>query len=145
MRGRARATSLRLCKRSVNTAFHRRRVGDFGGTWTLPRIVGSAKARELYLLSDRINAEEALRIGLVSRLLPHDELLPHIRQIADRIASFAPLALQRVKENLNDAERLSFHEHLEAEAARDAFCCATRMRRRQRSLHPKRAAAFQGH
>jgi 2-(1,2-epoxy-1,2-dihydrophenyl)acetyl-CoA isomerase len=143
------ACDLRYASASAvfNTAFLTAAVsGDFGGTWTLPRIVGSAKARELYLLSDRINAEEALRIGLVSRLLPHDELLPHIRQIADRIASFAPLALQRVKENLNDAERLSFHEHLEAEAARHAFCCATRdATEAAEAFIQKRAAAFQGH
>ena len=40
--------------------------GDYGGTWTLPRIVGSAKAREMYILNSKVTAEEALRIGLCS-------------------------------------------------------------------------------
>ena len=47
--------------------------GDFGGTWTLSRIVGPGKARELYLLGDRIDAAEAHRIGFLSRVLPADE------------------------------------------------------------------------
>ncbi len=130
-----------------NTAFLAAAMpGDFGGTWTLPRIVGNAKARELDLLAERFDADEALRIGLVSAVLSHDELLPRVRQVGEGIAGFAPLALRRVKENLNDAERLSLHEHLEAEAGRHAFCCATRdAREAAEPFVHKRAPAFLGH
>jgi 2-(1,2-epoxy-1,2-dihydrophenyl)acetyl-CoA isomerase len=130
-----------------NTAFLAAAVsGDFGGTWTLPRIVGSAKARELYLLAERFDAAEALRIGLVSGVQPPDDLLTHVRGVGVRIASFAPLALKRVKENFNDAERSSLQEHLEAEAARHAFCCATRdAGEAAEAFIQKRAPAFQGH
>jgi 2-(1,2-epoxy-1,2-dihydrophenyl)acetyl-CoA isomerase len=145
----ASACDLRYASASAvfNTAFLAAAVsGDFGGTWTLPRIVGSAKARELYLLAERFDAAEALRIGLVSGVLPPDELLPHARRVSDRIASFAPLALSRVKENLNDAERCSLQEHLEAEAARHAFCCATRdAKEAAEAFVQKRAPSFQGH
>lgn len=143
------ACDLRYASASAvfNSAFLPAAVsGDFGGTWTLPRIVGGAKARELYMLSERFDAEEALRIGLVGGVLPPDELMPHIRRAGDRIASFAPLALRRVKENLNDAEGLSFQEHLEAEAGRHAFCCATRDAvEAAEAFVQKRAPAFQGH
>lgn len=109
-----------------NTAFLGAAVsGDFGGTWTLPRIVGDGKARELYLLSERFDAAEALRIGLVSEVLPAEKLQAYVREMGEQIAGSAPLALQRVKENLNDAERLSFAQHLEIEAERHAYCCAT--------------------
>jgi 2-(1,2-epoxy-1,2-dihydrophenyl)acetyl-CoA isomerase len=93
--------------------------GDFGGTWTLPRIVGPAKARELYLLSPRFDATEAERIGLVSKTLPDvDQLLEHVRSIADQVVNAAPIAVRNIKANLNDALRLSFAESLDREAAR---------------------------
>jgi len=93
--------------------------GDFGGTWTLSRIVGPAKARELYLLSPRFDATEAERIGLVSKTLPDvDQLLEHVRSVADQIVHAAPIAVRNIKANLNDALRLSFAELLDREAAR---------------------------
>lgn len=92
--------------------------GDFGGTWTLPRIVGPAKARELYLLSPRFDAAEAERIGLVSRVLPDEDLMDHVRSVAEDVASAAPIAVRQMKANLNDGLRLSFPELLDREAAR---------------------------
>jgi len=93
--------------------------GDFGGTWTLPRIVGPAKARELYLLSPRFDAAEAERIGLVSRTLPNvEQLMAHVRTVADQIVHAAPIAVRNIKANLNDALRLSFSELLDREAER---------------------------
>lgn len=99
--------------------------GDFGGTWTLPRIVGGAKARELYMLSPRFDAHEAERIGLVSRTLPDGDLMPHVRSVADDLVHSAPIALRQMKANLNDAERLSFSELLDREAARHIAALAT--------------------
>lgn len=129
-----------------NTAFLTAAVsGDFGGTWTLPRIIGSAKARELYLLAERFDSEVALRIGLVSAVVPADDLVPHVRRVTDRIVGFAPLALRRVKENLNDAERLSLREHLASEADRHAFCCTTSdAKEAATAFVQKRAAVFRG-
>jgi 2-(1,2-epoxy-1,2-dihydrophenyl)acetyl-CoA isomerase len=93
--------------------------GDFGGTWTLPRIVGPAKARELYLLSPRFDAAEAERIGLVSKTLGSvEELMEHVRSIADQVVHAAPIALRSMKANLNDALRLGFAELLDREAER---------------------------
>jgi 2-(1,2-epoxy-1,2-dihydrophenyl)acetyl-CoA isomerase len=92
--------------------------GDFGGTWTLPRIVGSARARELYLLSDRFTAEEAERYGFVSKVLPDEELLPYVCSVAEPLLAAAPIALNRIKQNLNDAEEVPFSEALDREADR---------------------------
>jgi len=104
---------------NFNVAFRNAGLsGDFGGTWTLSRIVGPAKARELYLLSPRFDAAEAERIGLVSKALPDGDLMSHVAEVADDIVSSAPFAVRQMKANLNDALRLSLTELLDREAAR---------------------------
>jgi 2-(1,2-epoxy-1,2-dihydrophenyl)acetyl-CoA isomerase len=109
-----------------NTAFLNAGLsGDFGGTWSLTRIVGNAKARELYLLAERFGADEAERIGLVSKVLPDAELMDYVRAIARRLADSAPIALRRIKQNLNDATRLGFAEALDHEADRHSRCGMT--------------------
>ncbi|MEO6959035.1 MAG: enoyl-CoA hydratase-related protein [Burkholderiaceae bacterium] len=67
--------------------------GDFGGHYFLPRIVGISKARELYLTSPMIDATEALRIGLVNKVLEPGDLLPGVREMAEAIASGPRTAL----------------------------------------------------
>ncbi len=119
--------------------------GDFGGTWTLPRIVGSARARELYLLSDRLSADEAERIGLVSKVLPDEELMPHVRSIAERLVASAPVALRRIKENLNDAEDISFSQALIGEAERHVRTGTTEdAREAGAAFREKRTPVFKG-
>jgi 2-(1,2-epoxy-1,2-dihydrophenyl)acetyl-CoA isomerase len=91
-------------------------VPDSGATWFLPRLVGQAKAAELALLGDPIPAEEALRIGLVSRVVPDAELLAEARALADRIAAGAPLALSLTKTALERAATIDLETALEGEA-----------------------------
>lgn len=115
------AADLRYCsERAVfNTAFATAGLsGDFGGTWTLPRIVGSAKARELYFLAEKFDSLEAERIGLVSRRVPDTELMDVVLGVAHRLAGFAPLTLRAIKANLNDASGSSMSEVMDAEADR---------------------------
>jgi enoyl-CoA hydratase len=69
----------------------------FGGTQLLSRRVGTARARELCMTGDMIGAEEALRIGLVNAVVPHEELLPRVRAVAEKIASKGPLAVAGIK------------------------------------------------
>jgi enoyl-CoA hydratase/carnithine racemase len=78
-------------------------IADIGGLWRLPQIVGPSRAAELLFTGDVIDAAEAERIGLVSRVVPHAELLPAARQLASRIAANAPLALRYMKEGLRRA------------------------------------------
>ena len=91
-------------------------VPDSGATWFLPRIVGQARAAELALVGDPISAEEALRIGLVSRVVPNDELLPQARALADRIAAGAPMAVALTKGALERAATIDLETALEGEA-----------------------------
>ncbi len=75
-------------------------IADIGGLWRLPAIVGPAKAAELLFTGDPIDAVEALRIGLVSEVVPHGELMTRARALAGRIAANAPLALRSMKAGL---------------------------------------------
>ena len=99
--------------------------GDFGGTWTLSRIVGPAKARELYLLNEKVRAAEALSLGLVTRVVPDGRLRDEAWDLAQRLATGPPLALARIKQNLNDSEVVDFASALDLEARRQAESAAT--------------------
>lgn len=97
-------------------------VPDSGATWTLPRLVGGAKAAELALLGEAVTAEEALRIGLVGRVVPADELPAAARALALRLAAAAPAALAATKRLLDGAFEHDLAAALEAEAsAQDAL------------------------
>ena len=76
-------------------------VPDSGATWFLPRLVGSARAAEMALVGDPVDAAEALRIGLVSKVVPAEDLLAEARAIADRIAASAPRAIALTKHALD--------------------------------------------
>lgn len=142
------ACDLRYCSESAkfNTAFMTAGLsGDFGGTWTLPRIVGPAKARELYLLAEKFDATEAARIGFVSAVLPDGELLPFVRDKAARVAGFAPLTMKAIKENLNDSVDHSFADQLDLEADRHVRCGRTEdAREAARAFLEKRQPVFNG-
>jgi 2-(1,2-epoxy-1,2-dihydrophenyl)acetyl-CoA isomerase len=142
------AADIRYCAESAvfNTAFMTAGLsGDFGGTWTLPRIVGPAKARELYLLAEKFRAPEAERTGLVSAVLPDAELLPFVRARAERVAGFAPLTVRAIKANLNDALDAGFAAMLDREADRHTRCGRTEdAREAARAFLEKRPPVFHG-
>ncbi len=72
-------------------------VGTIGGTFILRQLVGLSKAMELTLTGDLIDAQEALRLGIVSKVVPDDELLDEARVMARKLASGPPLAQQAIK------------------------------------------------
>jgi 2-(1,2-epoxy-1,2-dihydrophenyl)acetyl-CoA isomerase len=74
--------------------------GDYGVAWFLTRLVGTAKARELLYLSERLDASAALELGLVNAVLPDEELLPHVLQTARTLAAGPRAALGLMKANL---------------------------------------------
>ncbi|MEH6583772.1 MAG: enoyl-CoA hydratase-related protein [Halioglobus sp.] len=77
--------------------------GDFGGSYFLTQLVGPSKARELYFLSERIDADNALAMNLVNWLAPHDELKTRTVQMAQRLAAMPLLTWRNMKQNLNIA------------------------------------------
>ena len=92
-------------------------TGDYGGTYLLTQLVGTAKARELYLLADRINMTEAERLGIVNWVVPADELAAKTKEIATRLASGPSVAHRLIKDNLNRALKSTFAECLDMESA----------------------------
>jgi enoyl-CoA hydratase/carnithine racemase len=87
--------------------------GD-GGCWLLPRMVGASRAAELALTGDTIDADEALRIGLVSRIVESDRLLDEALALADRIAANPPQVLRWTKQLLLQARNGTLDEALDA-------------------------------
>lgn len=91
-----------------------------GGTQRLPRLVGLGQAMRLTLTGDMIGAAEALQIGLVEMVVPHDELRATTLALAQRIAGMSPLTVRVAKEALRASERLPLGEGIVYE--RDLFC-----------------------
>ncbi len=92
-------------------------VPDSGATWLLPRLVGLGRAAELAYLPDPIGAEDALRIGLVNRIVPADRLLDEARSLARRLAEAAPVAIALTKRALARSLETGLDDALEYEAA----------------------------
>jgi len=98
------ACDLRIAAENATFALAFGRVGlvpDSGATWLLPRLVGGARAAEIALLNEPVSASGALAMGLVSRVVPGQELGDAAREIAGRLAAGAPLALALTKRALN--------------------------------------------
>ena len=118
--------------------------GDWGGTWTLTRLVGTAKARELYLLGDMVNADEALACGMVNRVAEDASLLSATMAIARRIADMPQVAAGYVKRNLHAAETGDFQTSLDLEAFHQARCSETEDHREAvKAFAEKRKPVFQ--
>jgi 2-(1,2-epoxy-1,2-dihydrophenyl)acetyl-CoA isomerase len=98
---------------------------DGGSSWSLPRIVGMRKALEIHLLSERFDAHEAWRIGLVNRVVARDQLDATVSEIARSIAEGPALALRNVKRLLRDASHRTLSEQLRAESDSFAQCSTT--------------------
>lgn len=96
--------------------------GDFGGHYFLPRIVGPAKARELFLLSPMLPAAQAAAMGLLNDVFDADLLEAKVGAIARALAEGPQPAMGCIKANLNDGLRLPLSEMLDAECARHVAC-----------------------
>ena len=88
----------------LTTAFARVAfAGDYGGTWFLTRLVGSSKAKELYYFSERLSAEDALRLGIINAIFPAADFEREVMERARRLAQGPSVAYRYMKENLNRA------------------------------------------
>jgi 2-(1,2-epoxy-1,2-dihydrophenyl)acetyl-CoA isomerase len=100
-------------------------VPDSGGTWLLPRLVGPAKAMELSITGDVVDAQEALRIGLVNRVVPADDLPDEVASVAARLASMPTVAIGETKALLQASGASTLQQALDAEARAQARMAQT--------------------
>ncbi len=99
--------------------------GDYGGSYFMTKLVGTAKARELYYLSDRITASEALRIGLTNYICEPEALMDKTMEIARRLAKGPSVAYRYMKENLNRALVGELDDCMDLEATHHVHCGQT--------------------
>jgi enoyl-CoA hydratase/carnithine racemase len=119
------ACDLRIAVRGMKLGLLEHKYGllpDLGGTYWLPRIVGPAKAKELIFTAETIDADEALRIGLVNRLVDDDELEAAVTGLAERIAAQPPIAVRGTKRAIDRAAGQSIGEGLREAAVGQAEC-----------------------
>jgi 2-(1,2-epoxy-1,2-dihydrophenyl)acetyl-CoA isomerase len=118
---------------------------DGGSTYFLPRIVGYAKAFELMATGDIIGAPEALTLGLVNRVVPFEELDSTVNGIAARLATAAPIALQKIKQGLNHGQNSDLASALDFEAVNQDACFHSEdFMEGVKAFIEKRKASFQG-
>lgn len=120
------ACDLRIAsdRASIGQTFNR--IGlhpDWGGTWFVPRLVGPARAAELFFLADMVPADEAERLGLVNRVVPHDRLMDEAVGLARRLAAKPALSLRLAKEAIRRSAGATLEEMLafEEDAQRACF------------------------
>jgi 2-(1,2-epoxy-1,2-dihydrophenyl)acetyl-CoA isomerase len=120
--------------------------GDYGGTFFMSQLVGTAKARELYFLSDRVSAEEALRLGLANWVCEADELTSKTKEIADRLAKGPTVAYRYMKENFARAiSSGDVDDCLDLEATHHVHCGQTEDHRNAtKAFVEKKEPVFQG-
>ncbi len=121
--GWAMACDFRVATASAlfNTAFLDVAVaGDMGLPWSLPRLVGAARARELSFFPRRIPASEAHQLGLVNEVFDDEAVLGGVDDFVARLAAAAPLALRGMKQNYLDAEVMGFSDYITTESERHA-------------------------
>jgi 2-(1,2-epoxy-1,2-dihydrophenyl)acetyl-CoA isomerase len=119
--------------------------GDYGGSYFLTQLVGAAKARELYFLSDRVTAEEALRLGLANIVCEPPQLAERTTALARRLADGPTIAYRYMKENLNRAMAGDVDDCMDLEATHHVHCAQTEDHREaSRAFVEKRQPVFKG-
>ncbi len=119
------ACDLRIAARGTTFGMLEAKYGlmpDLTGTQLLPRVVGPAKAKELVFTADRIDADEALRIGLVNRVVDDDELEEAVGALAERLAAQPPIAIRWAKRAIDASTTMPVREGLRFEHEGQTEC-----------------------
>ena len=120
--------------------------GDYGGTYFLTQMLGSAKARELYLLSPVLTAQEALGLGMVSKVVEDAEVEKAAHELAMSLAQGPSITLGYIKSNINNAETMTLEACFDAEAIHHTRCSDTDDHKEAaQAFVEKRKPVFQGH
>jgi len=119
--------------------------GDFGGSFFLTQLVGTAKARELYFTADMLDAQQALALGLVNKVVPDSRLEEETLSLAGRLARGPRIAYRYMKRNLNAAESGTLKDLLDIEAWHHTRCGETADHKEAaRAFVEKRDPVFRG-
>ncbi len=118
---------------------------DWGGIWFLPRLVGYAKAAELIFSGEVIDAQEALRIGLVNKVVPHEELPKATKEFALKFMKSAPFPVALAKRALQNFSRIDLPQALDQEGLAQSLCWNSEDREEgMKSFVEKRDPVFKG-
>lgn len=143
------ACDFRVMADSAKMAFLFARVGlagaDMGAAFLLPRVIGLARATELLMLGDSVDAVTCERIGLCHRVVPRDRVDTEARALADRLAAGPTFAHGMTKELMNQELSMALDAAIEAEAQAQQICMQTRdFREAYEAFVGKRAPKFEG-
>jgi len=119
--------------------------GDYLGSYFITKLVGPAKAKELYFFSDKLDAQQALAIGLVDRVVPDAKLEEETLAFARRLASGPPVAYRLIKQNINAAMSERLEDVMTLEARNMVRCIETQDSKEAiKAFLEKREATFRG-
>jgi enoyl-CoA hydratase len=142
------ACTMRIASRNAKLGQPEVKLGiipGYGGSQRLPRLCGKGVAHELILTGEMITADEALRIGLVNRVVEPAELLATAEAIAKKIIANPPVAVKYALEAVERGMEMPQEEGLHLEATLFGLCCATQdMREGTRAFLEKRPPKFEG-
>ena len=142
------ACTIRLASKTAKLGQPEVKLGiipGYGGSQRLARLCGKGVAHELVLTGEMVSADEALRIGLVNRVVEPAELIPAAEALARKIIANAPLAVKFAMEAVEHGMEMPQEEGLFLEATLFSLCCATEdMREGTRAFLEKRPAQFKG-
>jgi enoyl-CoA hydratase len=142
------ACSIRICSEKAQFGAPEVKLGLIpgdGGTQRLPRLVGLGRAMEMILTGDFIDAQEAFRIGLVNRVISHDELMNKAMGLAEKIAKRPPLAVRYAKEAVNRSQEGDSDSGYALESYLHALTCTTEDKKEGvKAFLEKRKGTFEG-
>lgn len=144
----AMACDFRFCTEKSQFGQPEVRLGvtpGFGGTQRLPRLVGLGMAKEILYTGDNIDAQEALRIGLVNKIVPEAELMDYVKKIAKNISARGAIAVRLCKDAVNEGMQTDIDRAMSIEADIFGLCFATADQKEgMRAFVEKRRAQFTG-